>query len=83
MVANLCYVWPQVTKTIDCDNLADWGVKFSEVMQVAKKNHATETVGLAKIGKGCYAILNYDTFPRRRDVTGLRGSFDVPYSSTQ
>jgi hypothetical protein len=62
MVAHVCYVWPQITRFIDDENLAKWGVTFHEVMQVAKQNLATERVGFRKLGERSYVLITHNSY---------------------
>jgi hypothetical protein len=62
LVASLVYDLPQMMKSINKEQLDEWGVSYYEALEIARENLEQTQFAYAQIGEGCYAFTSGDSY---------------------
>jgi hypothetical protein len=62
LVASLVYDLPEMMKSINKEQLDEWGVTYYEALEIARENLEQEPCAYARIGEGCYAFATGDNY---------------------
>jgi hypothetical protein len=66
LIVTLAYDWPEAVQVLRDEDLTEWGVTFSEAMEVARENLDESTVSCTKIGDGLYSFISGDSYDASR-----------------
>jgi hypothetical protein len=78
LTASLAYDFPAAMRSINREELENWGTTYYEALEIARENLDGAGMTFAKIGDGCYASVTGDSYDASRLlVPSLIEKFEV------